>query len=391
MVCIDVLVINQTHNALLSPHAQYGYIPGLNGIRAISVLIVLLAHMGMEHIIPGGFGVTVFFFISGFLITRLLIAENETKGRIGLKQFYLRRFIRLYPALLFMVVGTTFAYIVLGWGVPKPLEMLSALFYGANLYQVGIRIVGDLPFMPWTHLWSLAVEEHFYLIFPAFLIMLSGNWRRILKVLICLLAAALFWRTYIYVQTQLPIQDYSYMMTDTRIDSLIWGCVLSVMLHVYGSSKKISWLIGLWPVIASFLAIMASFFIKDEAFRYTSRFSLQGLALFILFSNLFFWDKVRWVMSILEWKPLAWLGTVSYGLYLWHVPIIDMCIRFIGDNPKAYLMAVPLSIYLAAFSYYFIEKRFLDLRKAHGSHGTEKTPVKIKTNAAIARVLAAYP
>jgi len=87
----------------LSAHAQYGYIPGLNGIRGISVLIVILAHMGLSNIIPGGFGVTVFFFISGFLITRLLIAENETRGRIRLKQFYMRRFIRLYPALLMLL------------------------------------------------------------------------------------------------------------------------------------------------------------------------------------------------------------------------------------------------------------------------------------------------
>ena len=353
-------------------------------------MIVLLAHMGMEHIIPGGFGVTVFFFISGFLITRLLIAENETNGRIGLKQFYMRRFIRLYPALLFMILGTTLAYIMLAWGAPKPLEIFSALFYGANVYQVGVRIGGDFPFMPWTHLWSLAVEEHFYLIFPAFLILLSRNWRRILKGLIFILAAALFWRTYIYSQTGL-ITDYSYMMTDTRIDSLVWGCILSVMLHVYGSTKKISWLIGLWPVITSFVAIIASFLIKDESFRYTIRFTLQGLALFTLFINLFFWDKALWVISILEWKPLAWLGTVSYALYLWHVPIIDMCIRFVGDSPKAYLMAFPLSIYLAAFSYYFVEQRFLDLRKAYGSHSTEKTSVKTKTKAAIARVLATYP
>ena len=345
----------------------------------------------MEHIIPGGFGVTVFFFISGFLITRLLIAESEMQGHISLKQFYIRRFIRLYPALLFMISATTLSYIMLGWGSPKPMEMFTSLFYGVNLYQVVIRMGGEYPFMPWAHLWSLAVEEHFYLIFPAFLVLLSRNWTRILKGLIIVLAAALFWRTFIYSQTHFIVSDYNYMMTEARIDSLVWGCVLSVILHVYGSTKKLSWLIGYWPVIISFIAILASFLITGEDFKYTSRFSLQGLALFILFLNLFFWDKFRWVISILEWKPLAWLGTVSYALYLWHVPIIDMCIRFIGDSPKTYLLAFPLCIYAAAFSYYFVEKRFLDLRKAYGSQGTEKTPVKTKTNAAIARVLKTHP
>lgn len=374
-------------NSALTSRSQYGYIPGLNGIRAVSVLIVLLTHMGLEHIIPGGFGVTVFFFISGFLITRLLIAEHEVKGSIKLKQFYMRRFIRLYPALLFMVFGTIFLYYMFGWGGPKPLETLSAVFYGTNIYQVTVRMDGDAPFMPWTHLWSLAVEEHFYLIFPALLVLLRGKWNRILKVAFFMLMAVLLWRTYIYSQTTLPVASYTYMMTDTRIDSLLWGCVLSLMLHVTGSTKNVSWLIGYLPVAAALTSLLASFLIRDEAFRYTARFSLQGLALFILFLNLFFWDKFSWVISILEWKPLAWFGTVSYALYLWHVPVIDMCIRYIGEGASAYLASLGISIYAAAFSYYIVEKRFLTLRKAFGSHAIEKVPVKNNTSDAIARVL----
>jgi len=372
----------------LSAHAQYGYIPGLNGIRGISVLIVILAHMGLSNIIPGGFGVTVFFFISGFLITRLLIAENETRGRIRLKQFYMRRFIRLYPALLFMVFGTTLAYTLIGWGEPKPLELISAIFYGTNLYQVAIRLGGNLPFMPWTHLWSLAVEEHFYLIFPAFLVLLGGNWARIFRGLIAILALALFWRVFIYLKTALPPEDYIYMMTDTRIDSLVWGCALSIMLHIHGATKRLSWLIGYLPVIASIMAILASFVLRDESFRFTVRFTLQGAALFILFLNLFFSHKFRWAISVLEWKPLAWLGTISYALYLWHVPIIDMCIRFLGERTHAYLLALPISIYMAAFSYYIIEKRFMGLRKAFGSHGISKPSDSNEENIAINRALA---
>jgi len=351
----------------LSLQAKYGYISGLNGIRALSVLIVLLAHMGLSHIIPGGFGVTVFFFISGFLITRLLIAENDLKGRIGLKQFYIRRFIRLYPALLFMVFGTTLIYALYGWGGPKIGEMLSAIFYGTNLYQVNAQIEGNPPFMPWKHLWSLAVEEHFYLLFPAFLALYSGNWVKILKALSFVLCAALIWRVAVYFLTNLPAQDYNYMMTDTRIDSLVWGCVLSIALHVNGT-KNLKWLMGYVPVALSLIAILASFLIRDESFRYTARFSVQGIALFILFLNLFFTEKFQWAITLLEWKPLAWFGTISYALYLWHVPIIDICIRIMGENLVSYLMALALSIYAAAFSYYIVEKRFLSLRKAYGSH-----------------------
>jgi len=368
----------QMTHATLTPRAQYGYIPGLNGIRAISVLIVVLAHMGLSHIIPGGFGVTVFFFISGFLITRLLIAENALKGHIKLKQFYTRRFIRLYPALLFMVFGTTAFYMLIGWGGPKPAELFSAVFYGTNFYQVGARMDGALPFMPWTHLWSLAVEEHFYLIFPAFLVLMGTQWSRILKGLMAVLVAALLWRIFIFSQTSLPVADYSYMMTDARIDSLVWGCVLSIMLHVHGTTQRLSWLMGYVPVIVSGLAIVASFLIRDEGFRYTARFSLQGAAMFILFLNLFYSDRFHWAISILEWKPLAWFGTISYALYLWHVPIIDVFTRFYGESVYAYVAALIVSLYLAAFSYDMVEKRFLKLRKAFGSHITTKPAATAK-------------
>ena len=145
-----------TSEAPLTAKARYGYIPGLDGIRAIAVLIVIIAHFGLTNLIPGGFGVTVFFFISGFLITRLLLAEARTKGKIHLKDFYIRRIVRLYPALIFMVVGSTALYLGLGQGGPKPLEFTAALGYFTNIYQVAVRAGGELPFMPWTHLWSLA-------------------------------------------------------------------------------------------------------------------------------------------------------------------------------------------------------------------------------------------
>ncbi|MEP1231670.1 MAG: hypothetical protein ABJG88_13440 [Litorimonas sp.] len=103
--------------------------------------------------------------------------------------------------------------------------------------------------MPWTHLWSLAVEEHFYLILPAFLILLRSNWSRILKYMLALLVLALMWRIIIYTQTTLSQNSYTYMMTDTRIDSLVWGCILSIMLHVHGTVKRLSWLLGYTPVV----------------------------------------------------------------------------------------------------------------------------------------------
>ena len=285
--------LTATDNSRLPETAKFGYIPGLDGLRAIAVLIVMVAHLGFEHVVPGGFGVTVFFFISGFLITRLLLAESEKSG-IGLKNFYLRRFVRLYPALLFMLFGTVAIYGLSGIGGATATELTAGVFYFTNIFQVFVRATTDgLPFMPWTHLWSLAVEEHFYLIFPAFMLLCNKNWKRAAIILALLIAIVPLWRTFIMFGTDLPYADYNYMMTDARFDSLAWGCLLSVLLHLKGNLKAFKPLLGLIPAVFAGLAIIASFLIRDETFRYTLRFTLQGAALFVLVLNFYYLKALK--------------------------------------------------------------------------------------------------
>jgi len=355
-------------NTRLPETAQYGHIPGLDGLRAISVLIVIIAHMGFENLIPGGFGVTVFFFISGFLITRLLLAESEQKNGIKLGKFYMRRAIRLYPALLFMVYTTMCAYIIFGYGRPVLAELLAAVGYFTNFYQVSERIGGSLPFMPWTHLWSLAVEEHFYLGFPLLVILFRKSWRNLATALFVIIGAAALWRSYIAFGTNLPAEDYNYMMTDARLDSLAWGCLLSVLLHIKGSASYFKKFIGLIPTVLGFAGLAASFLIRDDSFRYTLRFSLQGLSIFVLVLNLYYWKALDFAFNILDWKPLAWVGTVSYALYLWHVPLIDLFVRGFGDTMGSRVAAVAFSVATAAFSFRYVEKPFIAMRRKFGSH-----------------------
>ena len=360
--------LTATDNRHLSETAKFGYIPGLDGIRAVAVLIVMIAHLGFEKIVPGGFGVTVFFFISGFLITRLLIAESEKKG-IGLKNFYMRRFVRLYPALLFMLFGTLAIYGFLGIGSPTGTELTAGIFYFTNIYQVVIRATTEgLPFMPWTHLWSLAVEEHFYLIFPAFMLLCRNNWKRAAKILIAILAAVPLWRAFIMFGTDLPYADYNYMMTDARFDSLAWGCLLSVVLHLKGNLKAFRPLIGIAPTLLALFAIIASFLIRDDTFRFTLRFSLQGAAIFVLVLNFYYLKVLNFAITIAEWKWLAWTGKLSYALYLWHVPIYDLVHRFMERGSVSLLLTTGASFAIAAFSFYVVEKPFVALRKRFGAH-----------------------
>ena len=360
--------------AKLPATAGYGHIPGLDGLRALSVLIVVIAHMGFENIVPGGFGVTVFFFISGFLITRLLLAESESKGKVKLGKFYMRRIVRLYPALLFMLYITSCFYIIFKFGSPAPMEIAAGVGYFTNIFQVVSRIGGELPFMPWTHLWSLAVEEHFYLGFPILVVIFRKNWRNLARVLIGVIIGAALWRTYIAFGTSLPAADYNYMMTDARIDSLAWGCLLSVILHISDDGHIWKRFVGWLPTMLGFTGLAASFLIRDESFRYTLRFSVQGISIFLLILNLYYWRMLGFAFSILDWKPLAYIGTISYALYLWHVPIIDLMVRGFGDNLVSKSLAVVISFGLAVFSYNLVEKPFIKLRRKYGSHIPAGTP-----------------
>lgn len=353
----------------LSASAEYGYIPGLDGIRAIAVLIVIIAHFEITHLIPGGFGVTVFFFISGFLITRLLLAEAKKKGKIHLKDFYIRRIVRLYPALIFMVIGSTVLYLLLGQGGPKPLEFTAALGYFTNIYQVVVRAGGELPFMPWTHLWSLAVEEHFYLIFPLFMVGFGAFRGRLVWALLGVLLLIPLWRFYTFTNFEtLPVVDYNYMMTDARLDSIVWGCLLSILLDKEARLGLVRRLTGWLPILVATGVLLLCFAIRDDSFRYIWRYSLQGLGLFVLILNLFFFRPIAWSLGVLELWPLVWIGRLSYPLYLWHFPVLDLSHRLMEPGLAQLGVAVFGSLFISIFSFFVVEKPFMVLRKRFGAH-----------------------
>jgi peptidoglycan/LPS O-acetylase OafA/YrhL len=359
------------HSGRITPEARYGYIPGLDGIRAIAVLIVLIAHLGFEHIIPGGFGVTVFFFISGFLITRLLLAETGTTGRIALKDFYIRRFLRLLPALYVMLAVTAVVMIVMG-DMPGLWESVGAVTYTTNLVAISKYLTGAEWLAPWDHLWSLAVEEHFYLLFPLLIMATTRKPATALMVCLILCGLALAWRLINIHLLGFPT-GYNYVATEARMDSILWGCALSLALHVAPQWTGWRWFIGWAPVIAAGLVLLACFLIRDEAFRQTLRYALQGVSLFLLVLNLFFFRAVGWATRMLEWAPLSWTGRVSYGLYIWHQPVLYFAREYGGlaEGSAAFMMTgVLMSFALTALSYYGVERPLIALRRRFGSHVT---------------------
>ncbi len=292
--------------------AGHGYLPGFDGLRAIAVMLVVVAHYGWGHIVPGGFGVTLFFFISGFLICRLLLAEQIKHDGIDLVAFYKRRFLRLSPPLLMFLAGSGAVYAFLEVQ-PSGLHLAAALTYTMNF--VKMHTIND-PSNVWGHLWSLAVEEHYYLIFPFLLIFLLCKRLSLPTVFGWICVAALINRLLgVYVFGREPATLY--YSTDTRIDSILMGAWLASLLHDRGF-EGVRKFVG-WPaVVAGGALLLFSLLFRDEIFRQTWRYSVQNIGISLLMINLYAYGALRWGLAILETPPMKWVGKRSYEMYLWH-------------------------------------------------------------------------
>jgi peptidoglycan/LPS O-acetylase OafA/YrhL len=361
-------------------HAGAGYMPGLDGLRALSILIVLIAHLGFEKIVPGGFGVTVFFFVSGFLITRILVGEqNKNEGRIDLGPFYIRRILRLMPALVVFILGSWLLITPFG-GKPLPVHVAAASLYFMNYYDV-IDTWFNWPerVVPWGHLWSLAVEEHFYLIFPAALALLGRTHSARMQLIIGAIVASALWRVTVIHILGWPA-EYTYQATECRLENIAWGCLLAVMLDgAPRENARLSWLVGWHWIAISVGTILFTLLFRDDGFRATWRYSIQGVALFVLILNLYALRSARFAIDWLEVKPLRWIGRLSYSLYLWHWPVIWIAedisgLDHDGGAPLPItIMAIAImsSFGFAMASYYGVERPLFALRKKFGG-----TPVE---------------
>ena len=207
-----------------------GPIPSLDGLRALAVLIVVVSHAGYGETVPGGLGVTIFFFLSGYLITTLILDEQGRHGTINVPHFYLRRAFRLLPPL-FVTLAIAYSLVAVGWldGGFSWQGLGSQIFYFANYYTIFIDEGGTTPAGTGI-LWSLAVEEHFYIVFPVlmFIMMRFANARRLLIGLfvgLCILALA--WRVWLVSRPGF-VEIRTYYSTDTRFDSILFGCLLAL-------------------------------------------------------------------------------------------------------------------------------------------------------------------
>ena len=355
--------MKQTHVITCRPF----YIPCLDGIRAVAFGLVFAAHSGL-YWIPAGLGVSIFFFLSGYLITTILRIEYEKYGKIDIKKFYPRRVLRIFPPLY--ITYTLILVLQMGFGFAPTEEIkvkavLFQLFHLTNYYQV---LFGESGFPIGTSvLWSLAVEQHFYLIYTIFFTLLHGRMSRTqistLFLVICLVI--LLWRFFLICGFNAE-QSRVFSATDTRIDSILYGCLLAAWWNpIKGSSKPKHAITNRFLVtsIVFLLLLCFSLTLTQSRLRQVFGFSLQGIAMIPLFFYLIKNNETI-IAKWLENRLIRFLGVISYTLYLVHFSII----LILRDTLKTNLLFLSILAFIASliwaiFMYYLVEKPVARLRK----------------------------
>lgn len=343
-------------------------IPSLDGIRAVSVLLVVISHCGFGHIIPGGLGVSAFFFLSGYLITSLLVIELHQRKRINWRNFFIRRFYRLFPPLIItLILAYYLCYVDLIGGNITLSGFLYRVFYLANYAQL-IPLGGDVP-NGLVILWSLAVEEHFYLLFPLIFTCFFINTPRYITlfILVAMCIGFLAWR--IIAIASLGIEGrWIYHASDSRMDSILMGCILAVFINPFYLSnyKKINEKKALWLFLffLGLSVLLFSLLYRDDFFRHTFRYTVQGLALIPIFITCVFLNG-HFLTSWLEIKILKKVGVYSYTIYLCHLIFYDLVKRTLSveDGLLMFTIVMGGAFIFAGLVDVVIDKKLREYRK----------------------------
>lgn len=345
------------------------YITGLDGIRAIAVIMVLAYHLKLALFKSGFLGVTVFFVLSGYLITGILISEVEEEGTIDLKNFWLRRIRRLVPAVMSMAVVIIFVSAVVNRIIFTKgcKDFLASVLGFNNWWQIFNKVsyfeAAGVP-SPFTHCWSLAIETQFYLIYPLILLGIyklaksrgEGRAKRGLLFAGVTLLLALISVILMIVLFD-PQQDASrvYYGTDTRAFSLLFGALLAILWEYRMVPRRLSASVNMVLGSVSFAALL----VMTIAINGSSNFWYRGgqfvgtiLTVLMVYAVS---GRKTWLSRFLSNPVLKWIGDRSYSIYLWHYPIILLISKGIKASWWITLIEIVLSVVMAELSYRFIE------------------------------------
>lgn len=345
------------------------YMPGLDGLRAIAVLGIIIYHLNKQWLTGGFLGVDTFFVISGYLITSLLLKEYDDTGIIKLKSFWIRRLKRLLPAVivLLIVVGTATLLLKSDNIIRVKHDIIAAIFYVSNWWYIAkdVNYFEQFSFMPLKHLWSLAIEEQFYIFFPVILVTLLLTIKKRYKI------GFIFWGVSI-ISLGLMMFIYSingdhsrvYFGTDTRLQTLLLGVILAFLWPPFklknDPPKVVKYVIDSIGSLSFIVLILLFFIINDETnWIYDGGFYLISiLTLFIIASVV---HPSTWIAKIFSNPVLVFIGKRSYSLYLWHFAVISFVHSYYVDGQipvYVYFIDISLTIIFAELSYRFIETPF---------------------------------
>ena len=335
------------------------HLPSLDGLRAVAAFLVVFYHLGMNWA-PGGLGVLTFFVLSGFLITWLLLKEEDKSGKISLKLFYIRRSLRIFPAFYayWLLVSAALLLMHKRYVVA---QAISSLFYVNNYYQA---LYGD-PDTDFSHTWSLGVEEQFYLLWPLFFLLLKHTRNRLKFLIAAVVVIALYREALVFLLHR--DQGYIYEAFDTRADHLLIGCLLAVALRagVWTDLWRrlcVSWWLSLvtLALLAASTALALQF---GSTYRDAAGFVVDPLLVAVLIVQTIAHPAAGFGIT-LNWGWMRYLGTISYSVYLYQQVVIGPIRKRLVAWPSFSLLMTILAVIVAASaSYWIVERPFLRLKK----------------------------
>ena len=341
------------------PEPSRTHLPALDGLRAVAVFVVISYHAGVAQGIPGDLGVVAFFVLSGFLITWLLVREFDRDGSISLRDFYIRRTLRIFPAY-YVYLAVSFA-IDAARGHTWSFSLAAAsLSYTVNYYNA---VLGHPPTSV-AHAWSLAVEEQFYLLWPVAFIWLWGRGRAAARrALLCTIVAVGVWRSVAYLGLGLSA-SYAYNAFETRCDSLAIGCLMAVLAssHRYRRFELASRASPLLPLVTLAL-LWVSRMQMGLRYHYSVGMTIDAVLLAIFIVQMLGLSRNR-LWGWLDHPITRWLGAVSYPCYLYHSWGLSVGLHLLPGWPRGlvFVAGYGTTLLLAAGSFYVIERPALAIR-----------------------------
>lgn len=331
------------------------YNPRLDGLRAIAILLVVFSHYSIPGFKGGGVGVDIFFVLSGFLITRVLIKGLEKKESLFL--FYWRRFLRLIPALAFLSLTIGLTSLISKDLISRTIafqDIFTSFFYIANwtrAFSLGIpTLLGNC--------WSLAIEEQFYLIWPLLFTFLNSKKKfriNILVIMLIFLFVSIIWPYYLEFKNIDSFRIYNGF--DTHCSGLIIGCCMALFLKKIHSEEFLKKISKLWPL---FLLVLFYLLGNNNLTVTSTALIADVVAVIFILTAQYYSGSI--MGKFLGTMPVVAIGKISYSLYLWHYPIFLVLYLNRLSWIQVVGIGIPFSFLVAVFSYQIIEKRMLLLK-----------------------------